>query len=79
MPQSWNWTKHGAVTPVKSQGACGSCWAYSVIGNIEGLWVRHHLQLLDFSEQHLIDCDTMSHGCDGGWPYKSITWLSSKI
>jgi KDEL-tailed cysteine endopeptidase len=70
-PASWNWATQGAVTPIKNQGDCGSCWAFSTTGSLEGL---NFLQgpkkgtLLSFSEQQLVDCSTSygNQGCNGG-------------
>jgi len=75
-PASWDWTTKGAVTPIKDQGQCGSCWAFSTIGNIEGIWVvggKHSLTSL--SEQQEVDCSQQSgdEGCDGGWPFWAMT------
>lgn len=75
LPDSFDWTTKGAVTPVKDQGQCGSCWAFSSIGNIEGAWYLANKKLVSLSESELVDCSTTSYGCSGGWPF----WAMSDI
>ena len=78
IPDIWNWEQQGAVGPVKNQGTCGSCWTFSTVGNIEGQWYLKHKEFVDYSMQQLIDCDKSNFGCNGGWPYNAIDWLSKK-
>ncbi|KAG6779894.1 hypothetical protein NC652_012017 [Populus alba x Populus x berolinensis] len=67
LPKSIDWRKKGAVTPVKNQGSCGSCWAFSTVAAVEGINRIVAGNLTSLSEQQLIDCDTsFNNGCNGG-------------
>ena len=74
-PESVDWRTKGVMTPIKNQGQCGSCWAFSTTGTLESAVAISKGTLKSFSEQQLVDCceKTAStswkcQGCNGAWP-----------
>jgi C1A family cysteine protease len=67
LPSSFNWCDLGACTPVRNQGGCGSCWAFSTVGVLESNILYQDGLSRNLSEQYLLSCNTNGWDCDGGW------------
>jgi len=75
-PESWNWVDQKVFGPIRDQGYCGSCWAFATMGNIEALHAIKTKEVLDLSEQQLVDCDReYDMGCEGGLMEYSFQYL----
>nr|BAK00754.1 predicted protein [Hordeum vulgare subsp. vulgare] len=74
---SVDWRTKGAVTPVKDQAQCGSCWAFSATEQIESNWFLAGNELISLSPQQIVSCDTTDGGCGGGWTYTAYQYVQS--
>lgn len=73
-----DWRKTDALTPVKNQGHCGSCWAFSATAAVESYaHLSGKYNLTELAPQQIVSCDKADSGCGGGWPYKAYTYLKN--
>mmetsp|Transcript_75597 Transcript_75597/g.215086 ORF Transcript_75597/g.215086 Transcript_75597/m.215086 type:complete len:445 (+) Transcript_75597:219-1553(+) len=77
MPTDFDWRENGAVSSVKNQKYCGSCWTFSTAADVEGTHFLATGNMTSMSEQQLIACDNMNDGCEGGWPYAAMQYLET--
>jgi len=77
LPASFDWRDKNAVTPVKNQGQCGSCWAFSTVEEIESQWILKGHPAVQLSPQQIVDCDKVDKGCNGGDPPRAYQYVIS--
>ncbi|XP_063387971.1 digestive cysteine proteinase 1 isoform X2 [Cydia fagiglandana] len=78
LPSEHDWRLFGAVTPVKDQSVCGSCWSFGTVGAVEGaLFLKNGNHLVRLSQQALVDCSWGfgNNGCDGGEDFRAYQWI----
>uniref|UniRef100_A0A7E4VJR6 Pept_C1 domain-containing protein n=1 Tax=Panagrellus redivivus TaxID=6233 RepID=A0A7E4VJR6_PANRE len=76
IPTSLDYREKNQVSSVKDQKHCGSCWAFAAASVIESQYLIHKKESLDLSEEHIVHCDTYTHGCAGGDDRYALWWVS---
>merc|ERR1740121_952923 len=74
---SIDWRSKGAVTPIKNQGQCGSCWAFSATEQLESEYFLAYGTLQELSPQQIASCTTTCNGCGGGNPINGWAYVNS--
>ncbi|XP_070769241.1 cathepsin O [Enoplosus armatus] len=75
LPAKFDWRDKAVVAPVQNQQACGSCWAFSVVGAMQSVHAIGGSQLALLSVQQVLDCSFQNQGCNGGSPVRALNWL----
>ncbi|CAH0753422.1 unnamed protein product [Bemisia tabaci] len=77
VPETLDWRLFGAVTPVKDQSVCGSCWTFGTTGTVEGAFFLKYKYQVVLAPQALVDCSWGygNNGCDGGEDYRAYKWI----
>ncbi|XP_035524927.1 cathepsin O isoform X3 [Morone saxatilis] len=75
LPAKFDWRDKAVVAPVQNQQACGSCWAFSVVGAVQSVHAIDGSQLVELSVQQVVDCSFQNEGCNGGSPVQALKWL----
>ncbi|XP_030253035.1 cathepsin O isoform X1 [Sparus aurata] len=75
LPAKFDWRDKGVVAPVQNQQACGSCWAFSVVGAVQSVHAIGGSQLTQLSVQQVLDCSFQNAGCHGGTPVHALNWM----
>merc|ERR1712087_1081315 len=73
---SIDWNAQGALTPIKNQGQCGSCWAFSATEQLESQYFQEFGVLKELAPQQIVSCDTTDAGCNGGNPINAWGYVS---
>jgi C1A family cysteine protease len=74
-PDNFDWRDLGAVTDIKNQAYCGSCWSFSTAADLEGTTYLRTGELTSLSNQQLVTCSTVNYGCDGGYPFLAMQYV----